>query len=80
MAWSASVVRRAVIPWPRRHPPQPARRRARRSPYWDAHFADPNVVEDDYWRMRRRQPPHPRAAAIRALCPDTLPPRRLSGR
>lgn len=54
MAWSASVVRRAMIPWPWRRPQQPARRRARRSPYWDAHFADPNVVEDDYWRMRRR--------------------------
>ena len=54
MAWSASVVRRAMNPWPRRHPQRPARRRAWRSPYWDAYFADPNVVENDYWRMQRR--------------------------
>jgi hypothetical protein len=53
MAWSASVVRRALIPWPRRRP-KPARRRAQRSPYRDTYFADPNVVEDDYWRMRRK--------------------------
>jgi hypothetical protein len=52
MAWSAAVVRRAIVPWPRRLPRQPARGRARRSPYWDAYFADPNVVEDDYRRMR----------------------------
>jgi len=53
MAWPASVVRRAVISWPRRRP-RPARRRGQRSLYRDAYFADPNVVEDDYWRMRRR--------------------------
>lgn len=56
MAWSAVAVRRALIPWPRRRPqqPAPARRRGQRSAYWDEYFADPNVVEDDYWRMRRR--------------------------
>jgi hypothetical protein len=52
MAWSALVVRRALIVWPRRRS-QPARRRGQRSPYRDVYFADPNVVEDDYWRMRR---------------------------
>jgi hypothetical protein len=54
MVWSAAVVRRALIAWPRRRPPQPVQRRVRRRQYWDAYFADPNVVEDDYWRMRRR--------------------------
>lgn len=54
MAWSASVVRRALMTWPWDRPRRRARRRAKRSPYWDAYFADPNVVEDDYWRMRRR--------------------------
>jgi len=52
MAWSASVVRRALIPRPRRRQ-QPARLRDQRNPYRDVHFADPNVVENDYWRMRR---------------------------
>jgi len=54
MAWSASVVRRALIPWPRRRPQRAARRRSQRSTYWDPYFADPNVVEDDYWRMRNQ--------------------------
>ena len=30
------------------------RRRRQRSQYRDIYFADPAVVEDDYWRMRRR--------------------------
>lgn len=54
MAWSASVVRRALITWPWDRPWRRTRRRDKRGPYWDAYFADPNVVEDDYWRMRRR--------------------------
>jgi hypothetical protein len=54
MAWSTTEVRRALTPRPRRRPQKPARRRGQRSPHWDAYFADPNVVEDDYWRMRRR--------------------------
>jgi len=54
MTLSASVVRRALILWPRRQPLQPARRRTHRRPYRDEYFADPNVVEDDYWRMKRR--------------------------
>jgi len=53
MTWSASAVRRVLIAWPRRRPQRPARRRSRRSPNWDTFFADPNVVEDDYSRMRR---------------------------
>jgi hypothetical protein len=53
MVWSASVVRRVLIAWPRRRPQQPARCRDPRAPYRDAYFADPNVVEDDYQRMRR---------------------------
>jgi hypothetical protein len=54
MTLSASVARRALISWPWRRVRQPARRRRQRGQYRDIYFADPAVVENDYWRMRRR--------------------------
>jgi len=54
MVWSVSEVRRVLVARPRRRPRRPARRRGPRAPYRDAYFADPGVVEDDYYRMRRR--------------------------
>jgi len=54
MTWSIAVARRVLVGWPRRRPrPQPRKQR-QSGPYRDAFFADPNVVEDDYLRLRRR--------------------------
>ena len=54
MAWSASVRRRVPVARPRRRPRRPARPRVPRSPYRDAYFANPEEVENDYLRLRRR--------------------------
>jgi hypothetical protein len=54
MAWSAPMKRRVLVAWPRRRPRRPARRRLPRSPYRDAYFANPDEVENDYLRLRRR--------------------------
>jgi hypothetical protein len=53
MTWSVSVMRRVLVAWPRRRTP-PARPRVPRSPYRDVFFANPDVVENDYQRLRRR--------------------------
>ena len=52
MTWSIAVARRVLFSWPRRRP-RPCKQRQPRL-YRDAFFADPNVVEDDYLRLRRR--------------------------
>ncbi len=49
MSWSASLLYRVLIAWPRRHAKRP---RSPVAPYRDVLFADPAAVEDDYWRMR----------------------------
>jgi hypothetical protein len=54
MAWSASMKRRVLVAWPRRRPRRPARPHGPRSPYRDAYFANPDEVENDYLRLRRR--------------------------
>jgi hypothetical protein len=54
MAWSAPMKRRVLIAWPRRRQRLPARPRVQRSPYRDVYFANPDDVENDYLRLRRR--------------------------
>lgn len=54
MTWSASGTRRVLVAWPLAWPRRRLRPLAQpRDPYRDAYFADPNVVEDDYQRLRR---------------------------
>ena len=55
MTWSASGTRRVLVVWPLAWPrrrPRPLRPRPL-GPYRDAYFANPDVVEDDYQRLRR---------------------------
>lgn len=54
MAWSAPMKRRTLVTWPRRHPRIAPWPRVQRSPYRDAYFANPEDVENDYLRLRRR--------------------------
>jgi hypothetical protein len=53
MVWSVSVMRRVLVSWPRRRRAPRARPRVQRSPYRDVFFTNPDVVENDYQRLRR---------------------------